>query len=115
MHITLVMQVPESVVYHYAVLIFFFQFTRYLVSDDIEEIMIARLMCVQNHSCDPNCNIAPVYINDANPDKPLLTIFTIRDVAAGEELCFSYFGEQDDEESKVCIIPCNIPQEMATD
>ncbi|KAH9839555.1 uncharacterized protein C8Q71DRAFT_795758 [Rhodofomes roseus] len=51
-----------------------------------------------NHSCDPNCHINPVYINEANLDKPLLTIFTLKDVAPGEELCFSYYGTDDDEE-----------------
>ncbi|CCM00400.1 uncharacterized protein FIBRA_02430 [Fibroporia radiculosa] len=50
-----------------------------------------------NHSCDPNCDIVPCYINEANLDKPLLTIFSLRDIAAGEELCFSYFGTGDDE------------------
>ncbi|CAL1706969.1 unnamed protein product [Somion occarium] len=51
-----------------------------------------------NHSCDPNCVINPCYINEANIEKPLLTIFTCRDVAKGEELCFSYFGEMTAEE-----------------
>ncbi|KAH9937724.1 SET domain-containing protein [Amylocystis lapponica] len=53
-----------------------------------------------NHSCDPNCNINPCYINEANMDKPLLTIFTSRDVDAGQELCFSYFGPMDDDDSQ---------------
>ncbi|PCH43681.1 SET domain-containing protein, partial [Wolfiporia cocos MD-104 SS10] len=51
-----------------------------------------------NHSCDPNCKIVPCYINEANVDKPLLTIFTCQDVHPGEELCFSYFGEMVDDE-----------------
>ncbi|KAI0779687.1 SET domain-containing protein [Fomes fomentarius] len=51
-----------------------------------------------NHSCDPNCVIVAAYINEANLDKPLLTIFTQRDVEADEELCFSYFGEPDNED-----------------
>ncbi|KAI0759836.1 SET domain-containing protein [Trametes elegans] len=50
-----------------------------------------------NHSCDPNCVINACYINEANLDKPLLTIFTCRDVEPFEELCFSYFGEPDDD------------------
>ncbi|EPT05063.1 hypothetical protein FOMPIDRAFT_126389 [Fomitopsis schrenkii] len=51
-----------------------------------------------NHSCDPNCFINPCYINEANLDKPLLTIFTQRDVLPGEELCFSYRGNEDEDE-----------------
>ncbi|KAI0958679.1 hypothetical protein AcV7_004427 [Taiwanofungus camphoratus] len=51
-----------------------------------------------NHSCDPNCNINACYVNEANLDKPLLTIFTLRDVAPEEELCFSYFGNVDDDD-----------------
>ncbi|KAJ3522364.1 hypothetical protein NM688_g8883 [Phlebia brevispora] len=51
-----------------------------------------------NHSCDPNCQLSPCYINEANIEKPLLAIFTRRDVAAGEELCFSYWGPPDDNE-----------------
>lgn len=45
-----------------------------------------------NHSCDPNCEIHPCYINEANIEKPLLTVFTKLDVEPFEELCFSYLG-----------------------
>ena len=47
----------------------------------------------QNHSCDPNCKIFACYIDDADVDKPLLAVFTTRDVAPWEELCLSYFGD----------------------
>lgn len=50
-----------------------------------------------NHSCDPNCEINPCYINEANIEKPLLTIFTRRDVEPFEELSFSYMGCIDDD------------------
>lgn len=46
-----------------------------------------------NHSCDPNCEITACYINDADINKPLLAVFTIRDVEPWEELCFSYYGD----------------------
>ncbi|KAA1475140.1 SET domain-containing protein, partial [Dentipellis sp. KUC8613] len=49
-----------------------------------------------NHSCDPNCTINPCYFNEANIDKPLLTIFAYRDIEASEELCFSYHGPPDE-------------------
>ena len=55
-----------------------------------------KRVCTQNHSCDPNCILNPCYINEANIEKPLLAIFTRMDVAAGEELCFSYTGVDDD-------------------
>ncbi|KAK7692716.1 hypothetical protein QCA50_004349 [Cerrena zonata] len=48
-----------------------------------------------NHSCDPNCVINPCYINEPDLEKPLLTIFTQRDVAAGEELCFLLLWRDD--------------------
>jgi histone-lysine N-methyltransferase SUV39H len=38
------------------------------------------------------------YINEADLDKPLLTLFTRRDVLPWEELCFSYTGYDSDEE-----------------
>lgn len=46
-----------------------------------------------NHSCDPNCEITACYIEDADINKPLLAVFTIRDVEPWEELCFSYYGD----------------------
>ncbi|GJE95447.1 SET domain-containing protein [Phanerochaete sordida] len=49
-----------------------------------------------NHSCDPNCIIVPVYINEANLNKPLLTIWTNQSVEYDEELCFSYVGDTED-------------------
>ncbi|TFK90557.1 SET domain-containing protein, partial [Polyporus arcularius HHB13444] len=50
-----------------------------------------------NHSCDPNCGINAVYLNEANIEKPLLAIFTKRDIEPHEELCFSYMGPIDGE------------------
>ncbi|GJJ09617.1 hypothetical protein Clacol_003840 [Clathrus columnatus] len=51
-----------------------------------------------NHSCDPNCQITPTYVNEPDLHKPALTIFTSRDVQKGEELTFSYLGEPDNDE-----------------
>ncbi|KAI0302568.1 hypothetical protein BC826DRAFT_421283 [Russula brevipes] len=51
-----------------------------------------------NHSCDPNCAMNACYVNEANPDKPLLALFTRRDVLPWEELCFSYTGYDSDAE-----------------
>ncbi|KAH9978866.1 hypothetical protein BGW80DRAFT_1165552, partial [Lactifluus volemus] len=51
-----------------------------------------------NHSCDPNCAMNACYVNEANLDKPLLALFTRRDVLPWEELCFSYTGYESDEE-----------------
>ncbi|KZT43541.1 SET domain-containing protein [Sistotremastrum suecicum HHB10207 ss-3] len=59
-----------------------------------------------NHSCDPNCDISFVYINEHDIEKPLVVMFAARDVAAGEELCFSYFGRMDsDDEGKEAAGP----------
>ncbi|KAG9004966.1 hypothetical protein FRB94_001935 [Tulasnella sp. JGI-2019a] len=46
-----------------------------------------------NHSCEPNCDLDPIYTYDADIEKPLLCAFTNVDVSKGEELCFSYHGE----------------------
>ncbi|KAI9507899.1 hypothetical protein F5148DRAFT_980721 [Russula earlei] len=51
-----------------------------------------------NHSCDPNCAMNACYVNEANLDKPLLALFTRREVQPWEELCFSYTGYDSDEE-----------------
>ncbi|KAH8120620.1 hypothetical protein DFH11DRAFT_1561071 [Phellopilus nigrolimitatus] len=51
-----------------------------------------------NHSCDPNCRINACHINDACLEKALLTIFSLKDINAGEELCFSYAGDEGDDD-----------------
>jgi histone-lysine N-methyltransferase SUV39H len=38
------------------------------------------------------------YVNESNLDKPLLALFTRRDVLPWEELSFSYTGYDSDEE-----------------
>ncbi|TFK24558.1 SET domain-containing protein [Coprinopsis marcescibilis] len=50
-----------------------------------------------NHSCSPNCRIYPCYINEANIDKPLLSVFADRDIEPFEEICFNYNGDQADD------------------
>ena len=45
----------------------------------------------------------PCYINEANVEKPLLTIWTVRDVVKDEEICFSYFGEPDESDFKPMV------------
>ncbi|KAK1220121.1 hypothetical protein PQX77_017160 [Marasmius sp. AFHP31] len=48
-----------------------------------------------NHSCDPNSDLAYVYIDEDDLWKPLLCLFARRDIAIGEELTFSYNGPPD--------------------
>ena len=50
----------------------------------------------QNHSCDPNCRLYACYVNEGNIQKPLLAVFTRRDIEPLEEICFNYQGEYDD-------------------
>ncbi|GLB41169.1 putative to Structure Of The Set Domain Histone Lysine Methyltransferase Clr4 [Lyophyllum shimeji] len=50
-----------------------------------------------NHSCNPNCQLVPCYINESDMQKPLLTVFATRDIEPFEEICFSYFGRVDEE------------------
>jgi len=41
--------------------------------------------------------ITHCYINDGDVEKPLLTVFTLEDVEAWGELCFSYNGAPDED------------------
>ncbi|KAJ1845396.1 hypothetical protein LPJ70_002519 [Coemansia sp. RSA 2708] len=43
-----------------------------------------------NHSCAPNMEIRPVYIEHRDPRLHRLAFFAARDIAAGEELTFDY-------------------------
>ncbi|ODM97389.1 Histone-lysine N-methyltransferase SUV39H2 [Orchesella cincta] len=43
-----------------------------------------------NHSCEPNLAVFNVWFNNIDRDMPKLALFTIRDVAKGEELTFDY-------------------------
>ena len=47
----------------------------------------------------------PCYINESNIDKPLLAVFARRDIEAGDELCFSYSGDYDDDDDDVSLPP----------
>lgn len=42
-----------------------------------------------NHSCSPNLTMVPVRVDSI---VPRLCLFACKDIAPGEELCFSYFG-----------------------
>ena len=55
---------------------------------------------MQNHSCDPNCRLYACYINEGNIEKPLLTVFSRRDIEPFEEICFNYQGKYDDEDDE---------------
>lgn len=54
-----------------------------------------------NHNCDPNLIIVQAYVKDFHPERPVLAIFTRRDVRKNEELCISYRGVMDPEEEEV--------------
>jgi [histone H3]-lysine9 N-trimethyltransferase SUV39H len=60
-----------------------------------------RTSSPQNHSCDPNCHLNPCYTNDGNFEKPLLTIFTQKNIVAGEELTLSYAEEDEEPDSQL--------------
>ena len=59
--------------------------------------MVLIFLPTKNHSCEPNCMITHCYINDGDPEKPLLTVFTQEDVEPWGELCFSYNGAPDED------------------
>ncbi|KII92279.1 hypothetical protein PLICRDRAFT_102901, partial [Plicaturopsis crispa FD-325 SS-3] len=58
-----------------------------------------------NHSCDPNCVINACYVNEANIEKPFLTVFATRDILPFEELCFSYNPVDDDDDDDKSTSP----------
>jgi histone-lysine N-methyltransferase SUV39H len=45
-----------------------------------------------NHSCEPNLRVQPIYIETHDPHMHGVAFFTARDVLAGEQLTFDYFG-----------------------
>ncbi|KAF9447464.1 SET domain-containing protein [Macrolepiota fuliginosa MF-IS2] len=58
-----------------------------------------------NHSCDPNARLQACYINEPDIEKPLLVVFSTRDIDPHQEICFSYTGnypeDGPDEEEEV--------------
>lgn len=53
------------------------------------------------HSCDPNMNIYPVYLDEPDIARPVHAFFANRDIQQGEPLSFSYYNngvESSDEE-----------------
>ena len=68
---------------------------------------LSQVTFLQNHSCDPNCEIVACYINDADINKPLLAVFTIREVDPWEELCFSYYGDMEVSKVLFCQVITN--------
>ncbi|KAH7107900.1 SET domain-containing protein [Auriculariales sp. MPI-PUGE-AT-0066] len=47
-----------------------------------------------NHSCDPNCVVVAVHINEPHIYKPFMCLFTNKALKAGEEFTFNYGGAQ---------------------
>lgn len=43
-----------------------------------------------NHSCDPNVAVWAAWWETLDPDFHMLALFSIKDIEAGEELCFDY-------------------------
>jgi SET domain-containing protein len=52
-----------------------------------------------NHSCDPNCSTKILQYNDEKK----IVIMANRPIKAGEELCYDYLFELEDNDDK---IPC---------
>ena len=60
---------------------------------------------IQNHSCEPNCVVVAVYINEPHVFKPFLCMFTKEAIKNGEELTFRYGGGgSDDSVSLICLL-----------
>ena len=61
-----------------------------IMTTNIDATLKGNMMRFINHSCEPNLIVVPVRSDSV---VPRLCLFTSRNVAAGEELCFSYFGQ----------------------
>ncbi|KAJ4474069.1 hypothetical protein C8J55DRAFT_562708 [Lentinula edodes] len=57
-----------------------------------------------NHSCDPNAALTPVYIDVDEIERPLLTIFSKREIKNQEEITFSYSGDPDVDDDVVSFL-----------
>lgn len=60
-----------------------------ILTTSIDATHAGNITRFMNHSCSPNVAIVPVRDDSI---VPRLCLFTCRDVASGDELCFSYFG-----------------------
>lgn len=63
----------------------------------VDATVKGNLAHLLNHSCDPNCRSATVTIDSVDH----VVIFTMRDVAAGEELTYDYRFSGDE------VLTCN--------
>ncbi len=79
------------------------------------EILLFSKWPFQNHSCNPNCRLYPCYINEGDIQKPLLAVFSIRDIEPNEEICFNYQGkypgDEDDEDAQEEEIDMDVPKD----
>ncbi|KAJ7043582.1 hypothetical protein C8F04DRAFT_943351, partial [Mycena alexandri] len=79
----------------------FFHIEQLLGADHVEYTVdayhVGNFTRFLNNSCDPNCKLNPCYIDEVDVGKPLLAFFAKRDIPSGEELCFSYYGYDDDD------------------
>lgn len=49
-----------------------------------------------NHSCDPNLGVWAVWADCLDPNLPMLALFALRNIEAGEEICFDYLQKAGD-------------------
>lgn len=63
-----------------------------ILMTNIDATFKSNLMRFVNHSCSPNLTMLPVRKDSI---VPRLCLFACKDILAGEELCFSYFGTSD--------------------
>lgn len=63
-----------------------------IITTNVDATHKGNVMRFINHSCEPNLIVIPVRSNSI---VPRLCFFTCKNITAGEELCFSYFGKKD--------------------
>lgn len=60
------------------------------LTTNVDATFKGNIMRFINHSCEPNLIVVPIRSDSV---VPRLCLFASKNVAAGEELCFSYFGQ----------------------
>ena len=62
-----------------------------VLATNIDATFKGNMMRFVNHSCSPNLLMVPVRIDSIVPK---VCLFACREIKAGTELCFSYFGQR---------------------
>lgn len=72
----------------------------------IDGTHFANFTCFINHSCDANLNVYAVWIDNLDRNLPQLSLFSNREILAGEQLTTNYFQRYSPNDLKKSGIKC---------